>query len=167
LTRPTHIPDPAQVTDTEPLVTMPPSVLRAAVAYLLGLLTVFAAYECSSSMRSALPASIGELPLGVAWFAATGAVVASLYGIFVHNQQWRASYNYWHYCRPLFGAVTGSMGALFYLVLLRVGSKTPVTVDPATFYAVAFVFGFADKSFLSMLTNVVRVVIKPGNKGAR
>ena len=33
------------------------------------------------------------------------------------------------------------------VVASQVGSKTPVTVDPATFYAVAFVCGFSDKSF--------------------
>ena len=57
-----------------------------------------------------VPANLGPLPAGVVWFGAIGAVMVSLYGIFLYNQKWDTSYNYWHYCRPLFGAVTGSIG---------------------------------------------------------
>lgn len=148
----------------EPLVVMRPRILIVAISYLAVLLAVFVAYVSSKSMRSALPTNFGQLPMGVVWFGATGAVTASLYGIFLHNRAWKSSYNYWHYCRPLFGAVTGSMGALFYLVLLHLGSKSPVSIERVTFYAVAFVLGFADKSFMSMLGNVIAVVVKPGNK---
>ena len=80
---------------------------------------------------------------------------------------WDRSYNYWHYCRPLFGAVTGSIGALIYLVLLNLGSKSAIKVDSSTFYVVAFVLGFADKSFMQMLQNVTSVIIKPGTRPRR
>ena len=79
-------------------------------------------------------------------------------------QKWETSYDYWHYCRPLFGAVTGSIGALIYLVLLHLGSASIVKVDPLTFYVVAFVLDFADKSFMQLLQNVTTVIIKPGNQ---
>ena len=79
-------------------------------------------------------------------------------------QKWETSYDYWHYCRPLFGAVTGSIGALIHLVLLHLGSASIVKVDPLTFYVVAFVLDFADKSFMQLLQNVTTVIIKPGNQ---
>ncbi|HUY57513.1 MAG TPA: hypothetical protein VMV12_06765 [Candidatus Micrarchaeaceae archaeon] len=88
--------------------------------------------------------------------------MASLYEIFVHNRDWNTSYNYWHYCRPFFGAVTGSVGALVYLVLLHLGSASIVKVDPLTLYVVAFVLGFADKYFMQLLQSVAMVTIKPG-----
>lgn len=94
---------------------------------------------------------------------ATGAVTGSLFGIFQHNRTWKASYNYWHYFRLPVGAVTGSVGALMHLVLLKLGTTNPVHVDSITFCVVVFVFGFADKSFLQMLHNVASVIIKPGN----
>jgi hypothetical protein len=49
-------------------------------------------------------------------------------------------------------------------VLLHLGSTSSVKVDRLTFYVVAFVLGFADKSFMQMLQNVTAVIIKPGNK---
>ena len=143
---------------------MPLHIFVLAVAYLVSLLTLFVIYVSWHAFRSHVPTSFGQLPVGIVWFAATGAVIASLYGIFVHNKTWEPSYNYWHYCRPLFGAVTGSIGALIYLVLLNLGSKSAVKVDSSTFYVVAFVFGFADKSFMQMLQNVTSVIIKPGGK---
>lgn len=148
------------------LTEMPPRIFVLAVAYLISLIIVFVIYVSWHAFRSHVPASFGQLPVGIVWFAATGAVIASLYGIFVHNKSWDPSYNYWHYCRPLFGAVTGSIGALIYLVLLNLGSKSTIKVDGSTFYVVAFVFGFADKSFMQMLQNVTSVIIKPGSKAS-
>jgi hypothetical protein len=58
--------------------------------------------------------------------------------------------------------VTGSIGALIYLVLLNLGSKAKVVVDRDTFYVVAFVFGYADYAFLQLVRNVTDVIIKPG-----
>ncbi|MHB8394346.1 MAG: hypothetical protein ACYDC5_07570 [Candidatus Dormibacteria bacterium] len=144
---------------------MPWHILVLAVAYLAALIALFITYVMVAWLRSHLPANLGTLPIGMVWFGATGAVMSSLYGIFLHNQEWKTSYNYWHYCRPLFGAVTGSIGALMYLVLLHLGSASIVKVEPLTFYVVAFVLGFADKYFMQLLQNVAMVIIKPGNGG--
>jgi hypothetical protein len=143
---------------------MPWQILVLAVAYLAALIALFITYLMVAWLRSHLPASLGPLPIAVVWFGAIGAVMASLYGIFVYNQKWDTSYNYWHHCRPLFGAVTGSIGALIYLVLLHLGSASIVKVDPLTFYVVAFVLGFADKYFMQLLQNVAMVIIKPGKQ---
>jgi hypothetical protein len=149
-----------------PSAVMPLHIFVVAVVYLVALIVLFVIYVSWQAFRSHVPASFGQLPAGVVWFAATGGVIASLYGIFVHNQTWDSSYNYWHYCRPIFGGVTGSVGALIYLVLLNLGSKSAVKVDTPTFFVVAFVFGFADKSFMQMLQNVTNVIIKPGGKAS-
>jgi hypothetical protein len=146
---------------------MPPIVFPLALVYLVILFAVFATYISVPGFRDHIPASLGTIPIGVVWFGATGAVMASLYGIFVHNRDWKVSYNYWYYCRPLFGAVTGSVGALVYLVLLHLGSTSSVKVDPLTFYVVAFVLGFADKSFMQLLQNVTAVIVKPGNQSTQ
>lgn len=147
-----------------PLGNMPWIILALALVYLAALIALFITYAMVPWLRSHLPVTLGQLPIGVVWFGATGAVMASLYGIFVYNQKWDTNYNYWHYCRPLFGAVTGSIGALMYLVLLHLGSASIVKVDPLTFYVVAFVLGFADKYFMQLLQNVAMVIIKPGNQ---
>jgi len=143
-------------------VLMPRRILYFAVGYTLGLVGIFIAYASSEAFRANAPSSFGQIPVGVVWFGAIGAVLASLYGIFVHNQDWDPSYDYWHYCRPLCGAITGSIGSLLYLVLLNIGNTSAVKVDRPTFYVAAFVFGFADKAFLQMVHNVTSVIIKPG-----
>lgn len=143
---------------------MPVHIFVLAVIYLAALMAVFVMYFTWPAFRSDIPAAFGQLPVGVVWFGAIGAEIASLYGIFVHNREWDPSYNYWHYCRPLFGAVTGSIGAIIYLILLNLGNKSAVKVDTLTFYVVAFVLGFADRSFIQLLQNVTKVIIKPGGK---
>jgi hypothetical protein len=115
-------PTPSTSTPPDHFGKMPQHILFLAVAYLAVLIGLFVAYFTSHWLRLHVPANLGPLPVGVVWFGASGAVVASLYGIFVHNRGWDPSYSYWHYCRPLFGAVIGSVGALMYLVLLHLGS---------------------------------------------
>lgn len=135
-----------------------------AMFYLACLITVFIIYACSPTFRQAIPTNLGQLPVGVVWFGATGAVVASMRGIFFQNERWDGSYNYWHISRPFLGAITGSVGALLYLVSLHLGSSSPITVNHATFYAVAFVLGFADRAFMELLGSVTDMIIKPGQK---
>jgi hypothetical protein len=148
----------------EPTVEMPSWIFALAIAYLIVLIAMFVAYATSPTLRRSLPTRFGPLPSGVAWFGAVGAVIASLKGIFGYNRTWKMSFNYWHYSRPLIGAVTGSIGALIYWVLLRLGNSGSVTVDRTTFFVAAFVFGFADKAFTEMLQSVTEVLIKPGNR---
>jgi hypothetical protein len=141
---------------------VPKSIVAAAFVYLVLLVALFITYVTSKEFRSDLPSALGPLPIGVVWFGAVGAVISSFRGIFAYNQSWDSSYNIWHYSRPLLGAVTGSIGALMYWVLLTLGSTTTVIVRPTTFYAAAFVLGFADKAFGNLLSSVTSLIIDPG-----
>jgi hypothetical protein len=104
--------------------------------------------------------------MGVVWFGAMGAVVTSMRGIFMNNTDWDDSYNYWYYSRPLYGAVTGSIGALVYYVNLRLGNTKTITVDRTTFYVVAFLLGFSGNAFIELLKSVTDALIKPGQKSS-
>lgn len=165
---PGAVPDrapPTPATTGPPPVPMPPHIFYIATGYLVVLIGLFVAYFTVPWLHSRVPLELGPIPAGVVWFGATGAVMASLYGIFVHNQHWDPSYTYWHYCRPLFGAVTGSISALIYLVLLTLGDKTTPKMNNLTFFVVAFVLGFADGAFMQLLHKVTSVIIKPGGGG--
>jgi hypothetical protein len=141
---------------------MPVSIFVVSTIYLVGLIAVFIVFVSWRSFQASLPTMLGPLPIGVVWFGATGAVIASFRGIFAYNRNWGVSYNYWHYSRPLIGAVTGPIGALMYWVLLRLGSSGIVSVRHMTFYVAAFIFGFADWAFMAMLHSVTEVIINPG-----
>ena len=143
---------------------MPVRFFLVALSYLAALSALFVVYTMSPTLRHDLPVSFGPLPMAVVWFGATGAVVASLRGIFMHNANWDGSYNYWYYSRPLYGAITGSIGALIYWVSLRLGNTKPVSVDDATFYVVAFLLGFSGNAFMELLKSVTDVIVKPGKK---
>lgn len=157
-------PPAAGSTSSDPPVTMSPRIFGVALGYLAILVGLFVSVVVSASFRSDLPGRLGPLPTDVAWFGATGAVLSSLYGIFWHNDDWNSSYNYWHYSRLLLGAITGSIGALAYYVLLTLGSSGPVHVRDATFYVVAFVTGFADRTFLQMISAVTQVILRPATR---
>ena len=143
---------------------MPPGIFYLELAYLAGLVAVFVIYKADSGFSHAVNGMLGPLPVGVVWFGAVGAVLSGLQGIFFHNKQWDSSYDYWHYSRPLVGAVTGSIGALLFLVALRLGTQqgTAAKPDAITLESVAFVLGFADNAFRSMLQKVTDAVIGPG-----
>jgi hypothetical protein len=154
----------AAASTATPLGNMPAFIFFLETFYLVVLVTVFVIDMTSSSFRHNIPSTIGPLPVGIVWFGALGAVIASFRGIFAYNhQKWNSGYNYWHYSRPLIGAVTGSMGALIYWVLISLGSQKAPLIEPTTFYVAAFAFGFADWAFMAMLQNVTNAIIGPGS----
>ena len=119
---------PDQFAPTETPKPVPRYIFFLSLTYLILLLAVFVVYGTPGSVRQAIPSNFGPLPIGIAWFGATGAVISSLKGIFGYSQNWQSKFNYWHYSRPIFGAVTGSVGALFYLVLLRLDNATTSSI---------------------------------------
>ena len=98
--------------DPEQPVRFPKWIFTLAMAYLIVLIAWFVLYETSPALRHGLPTTFGNLPAGIVWFGAMGAVIASLRDIFIYNGHWKESSNYRYVARPLFGAVTGSIGAL-------------------------------------------------------
>ena len=148
-------------------INVPRTLVATVFTYLVALLVLFVVYVSWKQFRTDAPTTLGPLPVGVVWFGAIGAVISSFRGLFAFNAKWDNSYNLWHYSRPLFGAVTGSIGALMYWVLLTIGSTAIVDVRVETFYVVAFVLGFADKAFVEMLQNVTNVIVKPGSNSSQ
>ena len=149
---------------SQPTKGMPKRIFYLELGYIVALIALFAVYATWSWARNAVPANLGPLPLGVIWFGSAGGVVAGFRGIYSHNNEWNSSFDYWHYTRPIFGAITGAIGSLIYWVSLHLGSTNTIKVDRYTFYVVAFVLGFSDKAFIELLKNVTDVIIKPGQK---
>ncbi|MDA8081811.1 MAG: hypothetical protein M0Z96_09420 [Actinomycetota bacterium] len=149
---------------SQPAKVMPKRIFYFELGYILLLMAFFAVYATWPWARHAVPPDFGPLPLGVIWFGSVGGVVAGFRGIYFYNNQWDSSYDYWHYTRPIFGAVTGAIGSLIYWVSLHLGGTNAVKVDRDTFYVVAFVLGFSDKAFIELLKNVTNEIIKPGQK---
>jgi hypothetical protein len=59
-----------------------------------------------------------------------------------------AAYDYWHYSRPVIGAVVGGIGCMLFYVSILAGAKSGVTPSRAiTFDAVAFLLGSLMKHF--------------------
>ncbi len=156
-------PTTAQVTPGAARV-MPKRFFWFEITYLTVLIALFGAYETSDGLRDALPQSLGPIPVGVVWFGATGAVVAGIGGIYFHNRTWDPAYEYWHYSRPLVGAVVGGVGALLYYVSVSLGTKTSVTPNALTFDAVAFVLGFADDAFRELIKKITTLLFGAGKE---
>jgi hypothetical protein len=140
---------------------MPALVFILEMAYLIGLIVLLIVYQTDDALRDALP-PLGPLPIQIAWFGATGAVLAGIGGIYFHNQNWNHSYDYWHYSRPLVGAVVGGVGCLLFYVSITLGSTKGVTPNTATFDAVAFILGYADDAFRSLIAKLTQLLFAPG-----
>lgn len=145
-------------------VRMPRWIFWVQLAWLVGLAATFVVYVVSAPVRNALPHTLGgNLPIAVPWFGAVGGCLISLTGIFDHNQDWDSSYDYWHSLRPLLGAITGGIGCLLLLVTTEVATKGPVHSDSVFYDGVAFVFGYAEAAFRSLIKAVTDAVLKPGS----
>lgn len=100
----------------------------------------------------------GPVPFLVPWFGAVGAVLLSLTAVFDHRgREWNATYCYWHWARPLVGAIVGTVSVLiFQSGILAVGGETPNQAETTTpknllFYLVAFVVGYREDAFRELI----------------
>lgn len=142
---------------------MPWWFFAIAMTYIVVLLFVFALYHVDEGFRDALPDRLGILPIGVPWFGALGGALISLTGTFMHSQNWQHAFDYWHYARPWVGAIAGSIGALIlYVITNAATANATLVLDDLTFYVVAFVIGYREGTFRSLLENIVEVIVKPG-----
>jgi hypothetical protein len=128
--------------------------------YLILLIVVYVAYQHRGDLRGWVP-SFGELPVGVPWFGAVGAVLIGLTGIFIHSRQWDPRYNYWHVARPLVGAVVGSVACLILIVLVDAANTRQTSTNPVFYYVAAFLVGYREATFRTLITRATRAVF-PG-----
>lgn len=158
----------AEVSHTQKTpIPMPARFFWIALGYLVVLMAIFIAYQVSPSLFDDVPDNFGPLPFEVPWFGALGGALISLTGILKHNKDWDSSYDYWHYSRPLVGAVIGSVGALLFFVAVQAAdSDKTVEVNVLVFEAVAFLVGYREESFRELLRRVTDLFIKPGPKEA-
>jgi hypothetical protein len=92
---------------------------------------------------------VDGVPLGVVWLGALGAVLRSLDGIFWHGTNgWDDSYDWWHICSPLVGAVTGVVGYVLVLAgLATVGGTNTGGREAFGYLAAAFLVGYSNEDF--------------------
>ena len=125
----------------------------------------FVVYLVSTPVRDALPATIGsKIPITVPWFGALGGCLISLSGIVDFGVVgWDRKYNYWHPLRPILGAAMGGIGCVLLLITTDVATTGAVHTDTAFYDGVAFVLGYAESSFRTLITKVTNVIIAPGS----
>jgi len=108
----------------------------------------------------------GQLPVGVPWFGALGAVLISLTGVFEHEHDWDASYWPWHVARPLVGVAVGVISVLILQAgVLAVGSTptNPTVPKNLLYYLVAFLVGYREETFRELIKRLVDIILAPGN----
>jgi hypothetical protein len=137
------------------------------VLYLLVLFALALLYLTPWGAPLHLPDSFGNLPVGVPWFGALGAVITSLSGAFDHRTDWDPSWTIWHLTRPLIGISLAIIAWLtFQAGILAVGSlpsQTQGVVAPPNllYYLIAFVVGYREKVFRELIKRVSDVILMP------
>jgi hypothetical protein len=111
----------------------------------------------------------GIIPLGVPWFGALGAVTISIYGVVDHSSEWQAKWNLWHVIRPVVGAILGTVAYLIFIGVIQATGTTPTTAGSGasikliTYFVIAFVVGFREQTFRSLIQRVVDILLSPGD----
>ena len=94
------------------------------------------------------------------WFGALGGIVISLKGVYDHScahGDWDDAYDYWHFGRPISGALTG---LITLVLLLAINPKEP---NQPIVYAIAFIFGTQESRFFNFLFEVAALVVRVPN----
>jgi hypothetical protein len=144
---------------------VPRGLFLLEIGYLAILLGAFVVFKTSDGVRDALPDQLGPLPVEVPWFGALGGALISLAGMFKHRSNWDDSYKYWHYSRPLVGAVIGSIGALVISVISDTASAGAGTTTVTAFDLIAFLVGYREESFRELIKRATDLLLRPAEPG--
>lgn len=115
-----------------------------------------------------IPDPIGGLvPIAIPWFGALGAVTLSLYGVFTWNSQWDTKWNYWHAARPFVGAIFAVVSFLIFIGIINatgasVNAKPAPATDNLPYLVLAFIVGFREQTFRTLLQRAVDIILGPG-----
>jgi hypothetical protein len=161
--QPPSDPESTRNPNDRPLGNIPVGDFLLQLFYLAVLIALFVLYETWTGFQKALPPDLGSLPIEVPWFGALGGSLISFSGIFLHSCKWDPCYRYWHYTRPLIGAVIGSLGALVFFLLSDTASTgaNAGAVNATTFDVVAFLVGYREASFRELIKRVTDLLLKP------
>lgn len=113
----------------------------------------------------------GVIPIGVPWFGALGGLTISIYGVVDNNHRWQTRWTLWHAIRPLVGAILGTVGYLIFIGLIQATGTSPTlgtaSHSPSTssvlYLVIAFVIGFREQTFRSLIQRVVDLLLSPGD----
>jgi IPT/TIG domain len=122
-------------------------------------------------------AFFGPVPFLVPWFGAVGAALLSLTGVFDHRgRDWKPAYCYWHWARPLVGAIVASVSILiFQSGILAVGGQLPTQTTGTSaatntknllYFVIAFVVGYREDIFRQLVKRFADVILTPPADGA-
>jgi hypothetical protein len=114
----------------------------------------------------------GIVPLAVPWFGALGAVTISTYGVVNHYRDWQDKWNLWHVIRPVVGAILGTVAFLIFVGVIQATGTTPTvtttntgsdSIKIITYLLVAFVVGYREETFRTLIKRVVDILLSPGD----
>lgn len=114
----------------------------------------------------------GIVPVAVPWFGALGAVTISIYGIVDNYNSWQSKWNLWHIVRPVVGAILGTVAFLIFVGVIQASGNTPTVTTTATggnavkvitYLLVAFVVGYREETFRTLIKKVVDILLSPGD----
>jgi hypothetical protein len=126
------------------------------------LIAGFILYERDDGFADFVAFKLGPLPFEAIWFGAVGGFLISAQGIFENNRSWDPSYDYWHYARPLLGALMGTLGCLVFIVLTEAATKKAATPNPVFYDVIALAIGYREESFRRLIASLIDTIILPG-----
>jgi len=147
-----------------PYVVVPKRVLVVSALWLLLLVASFICFERIDAFADFAEFDLGRLPFEAIWFGAVGGWLISAQGIFDHNYSWKRSYDFWHYVRPVLGAIIGTLGCLIFIVLNEAATTESVAANPTFYDVVALTIGYREASFRQLITKLLDTIIGPGEK---
>lgn len=140
----------------------PQIVLFVAISWAAVLIACFVLYERDRAFAHFVSFKMGRLPFEAIWFGAMGGLLISAQGIFDHKGAWDRGYDYWHFARPLLGAVMGSLGCLVFIVLNEAATKKTAMPNPVFYDVIALAIGYREESFRRLIKSLIDTILAPG-----
>ncbi len=114
--------------------------------------------EYSGSLPHYILYPFDNMPLAVLWFGMLGGLMVSLYGIVV-RREWNNALDLKHVFSGMLGAVYGLISYLLVVLLINaVTISNNFDRNSVAYLVIAFIFGFGQNAFQSMIRKVTDLV---------
>lgn len=142
-------------------VRMPWEILIAPIFYLILLVIALAFWGNISSFKL-----LGMVPIILVWAGILGGTLSSLQGIFIYNKKWNHSYDHWHVFSGLIGAAFAIVSYFFLIAIVKTPSPTLSSSTLPIYVLAAFVLGYGQRQFHSLINTAFTLIFHPANKPA-
>jgi hypothetical protein len=145
---------------------VPKWIVGLVALYLATLLGLGVAYLHWSWLNHFFAGNFHEVSFGTIWWGALGGITISLGAVVSFANKWESHLNLWHVFKPFLAAIAAAASVLIFGLLISSTGAQHVSASSVTFFVLAFIVGYREEVFRSLMKKAADLILAQGPKNA-